>query len=389
MTPEDNNLNNISKENCTPIEGPDGIHYLYNGVEVPEFFEPFELGGNDEDEDTNEEEPGDDSEETEGDEEGEQDEDDGEENPDKQKKYKDNSSEENPEPNELEETGGAEGAEAAEEAEVAATEAAEAAEAAEVAATTEVVAAETAVAEEGVVATAGVWGPAALAVFIIGVIILIFVFFFIGARKDTAFGDTPNAGCTAGDKCSIADMLYMNQFTTDTTSCPVVGPTKWDFGTTEGCGITSQAMIESFFLKKRVTPDDIFYGRNGHPQQGIYMQLGVLNEQIKSTGVQYKEMSVLNLGDAENALKKAEEGIKAGYPSVSHTYPPFAHTYHIMVIVGFTPEGNVIINDPNCGPTAAAAYEKSTPGTGKNRIADRNKFKAAMVNRMLKYPVWK
>lgn len=222
--------------------------------------------------------------------------------------------------------------------------------------------------------TSEFWGPVALgcAAIVLLLLILIMAFMFIKPGSGGASTTTSPTSSIEG----VLDVPYQNQFRNDSNKCS--GGSHWAHTGSVGCGITSQAMVESFILKKTITPDDVF------DRQGIMFNYGILNNQIRSKGIQYTRSNVGSTTDAEKALKNIEKTVQKGYPGIIHVYPPFASSQHIMVVTGFKENGDVYINDPNCGKDAPPYIKLGKPA-GKNNLAPRGLLKESMVGRPYEY----
>lgn len=176
----------------------------------------------------------------------------------------------------------------------------------------------------------------------------------------------------------VIDVPYWNQFRNSQTSC--TGGKTWATTGTVGCGATSEAMVARFLLKDdKITPDFVNQTING---TGDHWDMYALNTYLKKKGLKV-QYSNGKYSDPEAALKDIEKSIAKGYPAVVHMNPPYACSTHIMVVTGFDSNGNVYVNDPNCGDCGTGVHNESNQymkvgkPVGKNDLAPRAKFKAA------------
>ncbi len=129
------------------------------------------------------------------------------------------------------------------------------------------------------------------------------------------------------------------------------------------CAYVSTTMVIQFY-NPSVTPEQVFetLGRKStiSPQDS---QSAI--KTLAGKNSTYYEVITNNLQSGLDALAKAEENIKLGHPSLAGTVNPYAATQHVIVIVGFTSDGNVIVHDPNgshfCDNKQTKIYNPGSP----------------------------
>jgi hypothetical protein len=221
---------------------------------------------------------------------------------------------------------------------------------------------------------------------IMGSCLVGFIIIIMGLSMLFSFMVGDSHGDTGSGIAGVLDIPYMNQFRDDPDNC--YGGSEWNGaqsppgGGMNGCGGTSQAMVENFIKKDGTTLETIYERRCADGNCSNRFDLPELNQQISSSGIQYSRKTFSggeNPGDAETeeALNTIKGSIEKGYPAVIHVLPPFAASQHIMLVTGFASNGDVYINDPNCGRDAPPFLELGTP-QGKNNLASRQELKEAM-----------
>jgi len=107
-----------------------------------------------------------------------------------------------------------------------------------------------------------------------------------------------------------------------------------------GCSFVATTIFINYYYDPDLSPKEV---KNVMGSAGPQQSINAIRHYLPNKNPQIVE------GSNEEKLKKAEEEIKEGDVVLISTNRPYAATDagHVMVIVGFTSEGNVIIHDPN------------------------------------------
>lgn len=147
----------------------------------------------------------------------------------------------------------------------------------------------------------------------------------------------------------------------------------------KGCAYVSTTMLINYYRKPHLTPSDVkeVMGDNGTGDSIRAIEHFLPDK--KAISSIYRETGDRDFG--LNLLEDAEEEIKQGDPVLVGTNRPFAATRHVMVIVGFTKDRNVITHDPNGTGRCNRPFlnkEGRDSSDGTFLVAERNQFAKAM-----------